>query len=159
MWHQKLGHWKIWLKLIQLTVLYIANACARTPTSVSGIYKMVFKSRVANFAIWFLSNISRLRMVAHFYRDNIFENDFVSALKFALIAVNTRIVCSKTFLIVTDKSNNWICTWNLNFKFYFGPSVLRAPAEQLRWPLFLVINFFLSCCCFYLVHATVVKIP
>ena len=39
----------------------------------------------------------------------------------------------------------------------FGPSVLRAPAEQLRWPLFLVINLFLSCS--YLVHATVVKIP
>ena len=26
---------------------------------------------------------------------------------------------------------------------YFGPSVLRAPAEQLRWQLFLVINLFL----------------
>ena len=24
-----------------------------------------------------------------------------------------------------------------------GPSVLRAPAEQLRWPLFLIINLFL----------------
>ena len=27
-----------------------------------------------------------------------------------------------------------------------GPSVLRAPAEQLRWPFFLVINLFdISC--------------
>ena len=26
---------------------------------------------------------------------------------------------------------------------YFSPSVLRAPAEQLRWPLFLVIKLFL----------------
>ena len=41
----------------------------------------------------------------------------------------------------------------------FGPSVLHAPAEQLRWPLFLVINLFLLSCCCYLVHAPVVKIP
>ena len=46
-----------------------------------------------------------------------------------------------------------------------GPSVLRAPAEQLRWPLFSVINLFLilllSCCYLVvvLVLATVVKIP
>ena len=25
---------------------------------------------------------------------------------------------------------------------FIGPSVLRVPAEQLRWPLFLVINLF-----------------
>ena len=39
---------------------------------------------------------------------------------------------------------------------YFGPSVLCAPAEQLRWPLFLVINLFLV---LVVLHATVVKIP
>ena len=50
---------------------------------------------------------------------------------------------------------------------YSGPSVLRVPAEQLRWPLFLVINLFDISCTGkrtypaqnFLVHATVVKIP
>ena len=36
---------------------------------------------------------------------------------------------------------------------YLGPSVLRAPAEQLRWPLFLVINLLT------LTLATVTKFP